>query len=89
MSGGHFDYKQYLFYEIAEEIERAIARNNMSEHGDYGLNLDAEIIGIFQKATYAIKTAGVYATRIDWLLSGDDGEEEFKRRLAEELENLE
>ena len=33
--------------------------------------------------------AAIYAQRIDWLLSGDDGEESFKRRLKEELDELE
>jgi hypothetical protein len=32
--------------------------------------------------------AQVYAHRVDWLLSGDDGEESFLRRLAEDLKNL-
>jgi hypothetical protein len=36
-----------------------------------------------------IKMASVYAHRIDWFLSGDDGEESFKRRLKEELNGLE
>lgn len=34
------------------------------------------------------KIAELYATRIDYLLSGDDGEESFHRRLNEDLELL-
>jgi hypothetical protein len=36
----------------------------------------------------ALKRAQIYAHRIDWLLSGDDGEESFLRRLEEELNEL-
>lgn len=32
--------------------------------------------------------AQVYAQRIDWLLSGDDGEDNFHLRLKEDLANL-
>ena len=32
-----------------------------------------------------MRAAAIYAQRIDWLVSGDDGEETFHQRLAEEL----
>jgi len=32
-----------------------------------------------------LKKAKIYAQRVDYLLSGDDGEESFLRRLKEEL----
>jgi hypothetical protein len=32
-----------------------------------------------------LKAGYIYAHRIDWLLSGDDGEESFNKRLTEEL----
>ena len=35
-----------------------------------------------------IRKAYIYAQRIDWLLSGDDGEESFHERLEEELNEL-
>ena len=36
-----------------------------------------------------LKKAQIYAHRIDWLLSGDDGEESFLKRLEEDLNELE
>jgi len=33
-----------------------------------------------------LRKAAIYAQRIDWLLSGDDGEESFLERLKEELD---
>lgn len=42
-----------------------------------------------KKGLKILKTAAIYAQRIDWFISGGDGEDDFKRRLKEELEELE
>lgn len=47
-----------------------------------------ETIKEFKKGIKILKMAEIYAQRIDWLLSGDDGEENFHERLKEELEQL-
>lgn len=47
-----------------------------------------ETLAEFKKAVHILKQAEIYAQRIDWLLSGDDGEESFHKRLKEELEKL-
>jgi hypothetical protein len=43
---------------------------------------------IFQEAIEALKKAEIYAQRIDWYLSGDDGEDSLVSRLKDELQNL-
>lgn len=40
------------------------------------------------KCVELLKKAEVYAQRIDWLLSGDDSEESFLRRLRDDLKDL-
>lgn len=47
-----------------------------------------ETIKEFQKGLKLLRMAQIYAQRIDWLLSGDDGEESFHERLKEDLEEL-
>lgn len=47
-----------------------------------------ETIREFKKAIDILKKAEVYAQRIDWLLSGDDGEDNFHERLKADLEEL-
>lgn len=47
-----------------------------------------EVIKEFERGYYILKLAEIYAQRIDWLLSGDDGDDSFIRRLAEEKEIL-
>ena len=49
---------------------------------------DSSVLDDMKKGLVALKVAAIYAQRIDWLLSGDDGEESFKRRLKEELDAL-
>lgn len=48
-----------------------------------------EIIETFKQGLYFLKKAGVYAQRIDWFVSGDDGEESFFKRLKEEIKKIE
>lgn len=42
----------------------------------------------FKKAIKIIKQAKVYIDRIDYLLAGDDSEEDFHKRLKEELSEI-
>lgn len=54
----------------------------------YDYNYSKEVIEEFKKGVELLKKAQVYAQRIDWLLSGDDGEETFLKRLKEDLDEL-
>lgn len=93
MSGGHFDYKQYQIGYIADEVEQLIETNDSDDENEWGDKIgrhyDPETIEEFKKALKALKIAQVYAHRIDWLVSGDDGEDSFHRRLKKDLEALE
>lgn len=48
----------------------------------------ADIVDKFKEAVKLIKTAQIYAHRIDWLLAGDDGEETFLEKLGRDLKAL-
>jgi hypothetical protein len=89
MSGGHFDYQQYRIEDIAATIEELIASNDdktLNEWGDCrGKGYDEEIIEKFKLTVYTLRKAATMAQRVDWLVSGDDGEESFHRRWDEEL----
>jgi hypothetical protein len=80
MSGGHFDYDQYKIGVIREDVEGLIKANEW----DYSENTIAR----FHEAVYFLTMAEIYAQRIDWLVSGDDGEDSFHRRLEQELEKV-
>jgi hypothetical protein len=99
MSGGHFNYDQRRIDAIADDIQREIDNNGRAlteqEKRDYYWDDDKtthhyeypeEVIAEFKKGVEYLRLAAIYAQRIDWLLSGDDGEESFLERLKEELD---
>uniref|UniRef100_A0A6C0JVK7 Uncharacterized protein n=1 Tax=viral metagenome TaxID=1070528 RepID=A0A6C0JVK7_9ZZZZ len=86
MSGGHFDYKQYAIEDIIESIE-SIIQNNTNLSNDFENRFSEKTIQEFKNAIKYLTLAKIYSHRIDWLISGDDGEETFHERLNEELRN--
>jgi len=92
MSGGHFQYDQYKIGYIADEVEQLIANNGSEELDQWGdkkfSSFSAETIEEFKNGLLLLRQAQAYAHRIDWLVSGDDGEESFHKRLKNDLEKL-
>lgn len=86
MSGGHFNYSQHHIEYIASEIESLIETNDSTDND--GFHYEKETIAKFKEAVKTLRVAAVMAQRIDWLVSGDDGEESFHRRWDDELEKL-
>jgi len=89
MSGGHFEYKQYQIGYIADEVEQLILINTSEETDEWGYIKGAfyseETIAEFEHALKLLREAQIYTQRIDWLVSGDDGEDDFHSRLKFEL----
>ena len=54
----------------------------------YHYEYPEEVIEKFKEGIDILRKAAIYAQRIDWLLSGDDGEETFLERLKKDLEEL-
>lgn len=89
MSGGAFDFQQYAIDRIAAEIEQVIIDNDnddLTECGDTkGRFYGRDTVRRLLVATRCLRRAAIYAQRVDWLLSGDDGEDAFHERLDDEL----
>jgi hypothetical protein len=83
MSGGHFDYDQYRIDCIAEEIERIIINNK--ENRLYR----QEIENHFREALIHLKKAAIYTHCIDYLVSGDYGDDTFLDEISLRLRQLE
>lgn len=62
---------------------------NLYDWAKYYYCFEPETIEKFKDAYRKLKEAYIYAQRIDWLLSGDDGEETFHERLKKDIEELE
>lgn len=107
MSGGQWDYLQYRFTDVSEDIEKIVNQNGKKRTDEelkddyhdmdwyekypndlYHYKYPDEVIEEFKKGKDIIEKAQIYMQRIDWLLSGDDGDESFIKRLKEDLEKI-
>ena len=100
MSGGFFDYKEWHINQIADDVESYIDKCDRKEEKDWGYKDEngkyipyvyeesEEVLNEFRKGLKILRQAFVYAKRIDYLLSGDDGDESFLEHLKQELEAL-
>lgn len=93
MSGGHFNYNFYNLYDVADELSHLIKTNGSNELNEYGdkvgRHYTEETLTHFKAAEILCHMTRVYLHRIDYLLSGDDGEKSFHSRLKEDLVSLE
>ena len=98
MSGGMFDYKQYQINDLVDEMDNILKKIDINkttkvEDNDDEFECDLreyiENIDKFKKKVEynkkILKEAAIYTQRIDWFLSGDDGEDNFYKRLEEDL----
>ena len=94
MSGGYFEHNQYRIHHMAEKLETVILNNGKKrEHresweDEYNYEYPHEVITKFKEGLELLKKAHIYAHRIDFLLSGDDGDESFLERLESDLKKL-
>lgn len=94
MSGGRYNYKQHDIRDIYETIEHVLnTQGELSEHQWYADEVYNEVFRpdvekAMREGVELLKKAYIYAHRIDWFLSGDDGEDSFLHRLDEELKTL-
>lgn len=90
MSGGYFNYQQHSLEDIAATIDELIESNDSEEldrWGDVvGRHYPHDIIARFDVTRKALRLAANMTQRVDWIVSGDDGEESFRRRWEEEIE---
>ena len=80
MSGGHFDYMQFkMKHECYEALEKLIQDNQTTNE------YTPEVIKEFKKGLEYLGLSILYLHRIDWLVSGDDGEESFFKNLKSDI----
>ena len=84
MSGGYFNYKQFELQKLADEIEQ-LALENATQ--DWDEPYSPETIAEFNEAVRLLRRAYIYVQRIDWLVSCDDNEATFNKRLHAQLKD--
>lgn len=89
MSGGYFDYTEYNISRIKDQIEHLIASNHDGTPDPYGGTVgrfySPEVISKMKLAVSLLKDAYHATHHIDYLLSGDTGEEIFLERWVEDI----
>ena len=83
MSGGHFDYGNYRMHDWKDQIEHLIETNDSDEKNSWGdavgYHYPPEIIAKFRKAVELLTVLDRLMHHIDYLVSGDYGEDSFLR----------
>lgn len=82
MSGGYFDYNYSHIQEVIEQLEYFLTSDETQPIRE---DLTEVTIDKMKEGLEILQKAKVYAQRIEWLLSGDDSEESFHKRLEEDL----
>ena len=88
MSGGYFEYQQYHIQDIVGKLEETKVKIENDEEF-YQYDRKEELIQEISNGLDYLNLAEIYTQRLDWLFSGDDGEDSFFERLEEEVEKYE
>lgn len=86
-----WDPRKYLDYTWTCANGKTIGwtAEEIQEHNnEKALGYPPEVIERFKEAERVLRMAYVYAQRVDWLLSGDDGEDSFLGRLSADLRKI-
>lgn len=92
MSGGHFNYTQYPIQEAARDVQLLIDNNGNLEVDRWGerlhYNFSPEVIEKFREAQKTLEKAGKMLHEVDYLVSGDTGEDSFMIRWKRDVEGI-
>jgi len=86
MSGGHFNNNNHIYYQVyqfADELENEIERNNIKNEWGHAPSLSEEILNLLRQKVVEIRKISEEMRHIDYLYSGDHGEESFMERMKE------
>lgn len=87
MSGGHFDYREFSLEVIADQIAELIENNNTPDEWGYANDYSDETIRLFKETADMLRKLAYRVHRIDYLVSGDDGEETFLEKWEADRES--
>lgn len=99
MSGGSMDYVYGKIYEASCHVRDLIGKLHSKSTDDFEFDaqrmhmkpseLREKVIAYAMNAYKTLRIAEVYARRVEWLDSGDDGYDTFIKRTDEELKEVE
>jgi len=82
MSGGHFNYAYFRIGELADDLKFEIENNDNPDKDEWGDSLShgysKQTVTMLWEAQKTLQRASELARAVEWLYSGDTGEESFK-----------
>jgi len=90
VSGGAFNYDNYRLNDIADTLRgyiAAIRTNHVSDWGmNYGEEYSEEFLNDLIEAHDETRRLSAKLHNIDYVLSGDSGQESLRKNIAEDLQ---
>jgi len=86
MSGGHFTDCGYDYYKVtqfADELEVEIENNREVNEGGYKYEFDPDVIDYLEAQIPKMRKMAEIMRHIDYLYSGDHGDDSFLLRVKE------
>ena len=87
MSGGSFDYRYFQIQQFAEDLQNKIDENDTKNEYGSSNSFNEKTLCLLKQAQRLIEHAGNIAKEVEWLYSGDIGEETFAKRFDELYSN--
>ena len=86
MSGGHFNGNGYVYYRVeqfSDELESEILNNENKDEYNYCPNYNEQTLEVLRKQIPLIRKAAEVMRAIDYLYSGDHGEDSFIKKIKQ------
>ena len=81
MSGGSLDYAYIRLKTLAEDIQEEIDSNHKKDEFGFIHDYNEETIGRMKKTVALLVQTSKLSKEVEWLLSSDTGEDDFKERF--------
>lgn len=81
MSGGHFDYIQYQFQQVADSIDSEIDKNGKPAQYELQDFFPEDVIERFKLAAELSRVVGKLVHEVDYRISCDTGDDTFTKRF--------
>lgn len=91
MSGGYFNSNEYIYYKVeqfADELEHEIENNDCVNQYNYSHSYNEETIWTLKVALEEIRRVAEIMKAIDYLYSGDYGEDSFLKEIKKSQNKL-
>ena len=85
MSGGHFNSNEYIYYRVsqfADELENDIQKNDSEDEYGYAPRYKQQTIDYLKPKIEEIRKMAEIMRAIDYLYSGDHGEDSFLEAVS-------